>query len=422
MRRPQPAPYAATTVFDASALRGDFPALAQRSGGKPLVYLDNAATTQVPRQVLDAVRAHYEHDHGNVHRAVYALGVRATEAYEAARVKARDVLGAAEAREIVFTRGTTEAINLVAASWGRANLRAGDRVVITEMEHHANIVPWQMVCRETGAELRVAPIDERGELDLEAFARLLDERARLVAVTHVSNVLGTVNPIAEITRLAHERGAIVLVDGALAAAHVAVDVQALGCDFYAFSGHKVYGPTGIGVLYGASSILAAMPPWQGGGGMVRSVSFTETSFADPPHRFEAGTPPIAQAVGLGAALDYLGTLDRAALAAHEADLLAHAENALARVSGLRVIGSASSKVGVLSFVLDDVHPHDIGTILDDQGIAARTGHHCAQPLMASLGLPATARASFALYNTRADVDRLVEGLERVREVMGRWRA
>jgi cysteine desulfurase/selenocysteine lyase len=404
--------------FDPLRLRADFPILGRRVHGKPLVYLDNAATTHKPRPVIDAVARHYERDNANVHRSAHALGERATGAYERARRAVRDFLGAADEREVVFTRGTTESINLVAASWG-AGLGAGDEVVVTAMEHHANIVPWQLACRARGAALRVAPVTDRGELDLAALGRLLGPRTRIVALAHVSNALGTVNPVAEVAALAHRHGAVVLVDGALATAHLPIDVRALDCDFYAFSGHKVFAPTGIGVLWGRGALLDAMPPWQGGGEMILSVSFEDATYDAPPYRFEAGTPPIAGAIGLGAALDWLAALDADARAAHEADLLAYAEDALRAVPGLRLVGTAARKVGVHSFVLDGVHPHDVGTILDHHGVAIRAGHHCAQPLMARLGVPATARASFALYNTRADVDRLIDGLRAVRTVLRR---
>jgi cysteine desulfurase/selenocysteine lyase len=407
--------------FDLASLRADFPALHQRVNGKALVYLDNAATTQKPRCVIDAVARYYETDNANVRRGVHALGARATSAYEQARRLVRKSLGADDDGEIVFTRGTTESINLVAASYGRANLGEGDEVLITEMEHHANIVPWQMVCQQTGARLRVAPMNERGELILEEFARRLGPRTRIVAIVHVSNALGTVNPVREITRMGHAHGAAVLVDGAQAVAHLSVDVRDLDCDFYAFSGHKLYGPTGIGVLYGKAALLRAMPPWQGGGEMVRSVRFEETTYDEPPYKFEAGTPPIAAAIGLGEAIAYLGRLDASALAAHERGLLEYSEEALGSIEGLRIIGTAACKIGGHSFVLDDVHPHDIGTILDHEGIAIRVGHHCAQPSMDRMGVPATARTSFGMYNTRDDVDRLTDALRGVRKVMGRCR-
>ncbi len=404
----------APSGFDARTVRAEFPALRQRIHGRSLVYLDNAATTQKPHAVLAAMQQHDVRDNGNVRRGVHTLGERATAAYEAARERVRRFLGAADAREIVFTRGTTEALNLVAASFGAAHVGAGDEILVTEMEHHANIVPWQMLCRATGAVLRVAPVDERGVVDRTAFAGMLGPHTRIVAFAHVSNALGTLNPVAELAALAHAHGATVVVDGAQAVAHEPVDVTALGADFYAFSGHKVYGPTGIGVLYGRADLLAAMPPWQGGGEMVRTVAWDATTYDDPPYRFEAGTPPIAAAVGLGAALAYLEGHDGAARRAHEADLLAYAADVLARVPGLRIIGTAPEKRAGHSFVLAGVHAHDVATVLDGEGVAVRAGHHCAQPILRRFGLAATVRASFALYNTRDDVDRLSAGLDVVR--------
>jgi cysteine desulfurase/selenocysteine lyase len=403
--------------FDPDDVRADFPALAQRIGGRPLVYLDNAATTQKPRAVLAAVRRQEMRDNGNVHRGVHALGERATAAYEGARATVAAFLGAASPAEIVFTRGTTEALNLVAASHGRSVVRAGDEVVVSELEHHANIVPWQMLCRAAGATLRVAPVDDRGALDLAAFAALLGPRTRIVAVAHVANALGTLNPIAELCRLAHAHGATVVVDGAQAVAHLPVDVAALGCDFYAFSGHKLYGPTGVGVLWGRRALLDGMPPWQGGGEMVRSVTWDETTYEAPPHRFEAGTPPIGAAVGLAAALAYLARLDRGAVAAHEADLLAYAGARLGAVPGLRLVGTAPAKIGGHAFVLDGLHPHDVASVLDGEGVAVRAGHHCAQPIHRRFGVAATVRASFALYNRRADVDALVAALAAARRLL-----
>ncbi|MCC6763918.1 MAG: SufS family cysteine desulfurase [Deltaproteobacteria bacterium] len=413
-----PARPAASGAFDADAARADFPALRQRVHGRPLVYLDNAATTQKPRAVLAALRRHYVRDNANVRRGVHALGARATAAYEGARAAVARFVGAAGAGEIVFTRGATEALNLVAQSFGRTRVGAGDEVVVSEMEHHANIVPWQMLCRAVGATLRVAPVDARGVLDAAAFAEILGPRTKIVALAHVSNALGTRNPIAALAARAHAHGAIVVVDGAQAVAHVPVDVAALGCDFYAFSGHKLYGPTGIGALWGRAALLTAMPPWQGGGEMVRSVGWDEVVHEPPPHRFEAGTPPIAGAVGLAAAIGYLEALDRAALAAHERDLLAYAADALAAVPGLRMIGEAPDKIGGHSFVLAGIHAHDVATVLDGEGIAVRAGHHCAQPILQRFGVAATVRASFGLYNRRADVDRLIAGLAVVRRVFG----
>jgi len=404
------------TILDAARIRQDFPILWQRVHDKPLVYLDNAATTQKPQAVIDRMLRYYHEENANIHRGVHALSVAATDAYDAARERLRRFINAAETREIVFVRGTTEAINLVAATYGRSHVGAGDEVVISEMEHHSNIVPWQMLCEEKGARLRVVPITESGELQLEAYARLLGPRTRLVAVTHVSNALGTINPIEEIVRLAHDRGIPVLVDGAQAVAHMTVDVQAIGCDFYAFSGHKVFGPTGIGVLYGRASLLDAMPPYQGGGDMIRSVTFERTLYADIPQKFEAGTPNIAGVVGLDAAIAYLSDVGLDRVTAYEHELLAYGTEALARIEGLRLTGTAQRKAGILSFVIDDIHPHDIGTILDRDGIAIRAGHHCCQPLMARLGVPATARASLACYNTREDIDALVSSIRTAKAV------
>ncbi|MCS6816933.1 MAG: cysteine desulfurase [Blastocatellia bacterium] len=407
-----------TTSFDVRHVREDFPALWQQVNGKPLVYLDNAATTQKPRQVLEAVRRFYEEDCSNVHRGVHTLSQRATEAYERARESVRRFLNARSEQEIVFVRGTTEAINLVAHSFGRRYVRAGDEILISAMEHHSNIVPWQILCEETGARLRVAPINDAGELLLEEFERLLNPRTRLVAITHLSNALGTIVPVREIIRLAHERGIPVLLDGAQAVAHLKVDVQELDCDFYAFSGHKLYGPTGIGVLYGKAEWLEAMPPYQGGGDMISSVTFERTTYNRLPYKFEAGTPHIAGAIGLGAAIEYVTALGLEAIAAHERDLLTYATEAISGIPGVRLIGTAREKASILSFTLEGIHPHDIGTILDQEGIAIRAGHHCAQPVMERFGVPATARASFALYNTREEVDALVRALEKAREVFG----
>ena len=393
-----------------------FPILGEKVYGKPLVYLDNAATSQKPQAVIDALARFYTKDNANVHRGVHYLAERATAEYEGARAKVQRFLNAEHASEIVFVRGTTEAINLVAQTYGKAHVGAGDEVLITAMEHHSNIVPWQMLCDEKGARLRVAPINDAGELLLDEFERLIGPKTRLVAVTHVSNVLGTLNPIRRIVEMAHARGARVLVDGAQAAPHLEVDVQALGCDFYALSGHKMYGPTGIGVLYGRRDLLEEMPPYQGGGDMILSVSFEKTVYNKPPQKFEAGTPNMADAVGLGAAIDFLAGLDRDALAAHEQEVLAYGIRALREIPGLRLIGTARAKASVLSFMLDGIHPHDIATILDREGIAIRAGHHCAQPLMKRLGVAATARASLACYSTRHDIDALVAGLRKVQEV------
>jgi cysteine desulfurase/selenocysteine lyase len=403
-------------ALNVERLRAEFPILVTSVRGKPLVYLDNAATSQKPRAVIEALHHYYEHENANVHRGVYYLSERATTAYETAREKARAFLNAREAREIVFVRGTTEAINLVASSWGRRFLGSGDEVLISAMEHHSNIVPWQLICEERGAVLRVIPMNGRGELLLDACEDLLGERTKLVAVSHVSNSLGTVNPIRQITRMARSRGVPVLVDGAQGAPHLPLDVQDLECDFYTVSGHKMFGPTGIGILYGRSSLLEAMPPYQGGGDMIKSVTFAKTTFADLPAKFEAGTPHVAGAIGLGAAIDYLSNLDREALAAHETDLVAYATARLLEVPGLQVVGTAEHKVGVVSFVLDGIHAHDVGTIVDQEGVAIRTGHHCTQPVMDFFGVAATARASVAFYNTRADIDALVAAVRRVQAV------
>jgi len=406
-------------AFDVERVRVDFPLLSQRvADGRPLVYLDNAATTQKPRQVIDAIARFYAEDNANIHRGVYDLCERATRLYEGARTTAQRFVGAADAREIVFVRGTTEAVNLVAQSFCRPRLGPGDEVVVSAIEHHSNIVPWQLVCEERGARLRVIPMNARGELELGRLEDLLGPRTRMLAVTHVSNALGTVNPVKAIVARAHARGVPVLVDGAQGAPHLKVDVRDIGCDFYTVSGHKVFGPTGVGVLYGRLDHLEAMPPYQGGGDMIRSVSFERTTFAAPPARFEAGTPNIAGAVGFAAALDYLAQFRWEEIEAHEAALLAHATEALGAIPGLRVIGTAAEKVGVVSFVLEGAHAHDVGTIVDEDGIALRTGHHCAQPVMDAFGIPATARASFAFYNTHAEIDALAAALTRVREVLG----
>jgi cysteine desulfurase / selenocysteine lyase len=394
----------------------DFPALAARVHGRPLVYLDNAATTQVPRAVMERMTRFVGKGRANVHRGVHALAEQASAAYEGARATARAFLGARHAHEVIFVRGATEAINLVARTFGQAHVRPGDEVLVTGLEHHSNIVPWQMLCEQTGAHLRAAPITDEGELDLDGFSRLLSPRTRLVAVTHVSNAIGTITPVRAIVDLAHAAGATVLVDGAQAAAHLPIDVRALGCDFYALSGHKCYGPTGIGLLYGRAELLDEMPPFMGGGDMVSSVSFERTSYAPVPRRFEAGTPNLEGAVGLAAAFEYLAKFDRTALYAHEQDLLTYATEQLSGLPGLRLIGRARHKTPIVAFVLAGVHAHDVGTIVDRQGVALRTGHHCAQPLHDRFGLPATARASLALYNTRADVDALVRALDSVQEV------
>lgn len=398
-------------AYDLAAIRAQFPALHQDVHGKPLVWLDTAATSQKPQGVIDAVAHYYAHDNANVHRGVHALAERATRAFEDARTTTARFLNAAEAREVIFTRGTTEAINLVANSFG-ASLRAGDEIILSNLEHHSNIVPWQLLRERTGIAIRVIPINDAGELDLDAFRALLSERTRLVSVVHVSNALGTVNPIAEIVRLAHAAGAKVLVDGAQALSHVPVDVQALDVDFYAFSGHKAYAPTGIGGLYGKAALLSAMPPWMGGGDMIDRVTFEYTTFAEIPARFEARTPNVGGAVGLGAALKWVEANVRPAAFAHEDDVLRYGTAALQAIPGLRIVGTAAQKVAVLSFVVDGVHPHDLASVLDRQGVAIRTGHHCTQPLMDRLGVTATARASLGCYSGRSDVDRLVVALEK----------
>ena len=404
------------TELDVQRIRDDFPVLRTLVHGKPLIYLDNAATTQKPQQVVDRLVRYYTHENANVHRGVHLLSERATDAYEEARRTVARFLNAADPKEIVFVRGTTEAINLVVQTYGRGHVGQGDEVVITVMEHHSNIVPWQMLCEEKGARLRIVPMTDEGELRLDAYEALLSDRTRMVAVSHVSNALGTVNPIRTIAALAHARGVPVLVDGAQAVAHMPVDVQALDCDFYTFSGHKLFGPTGIGVLYGKAALLDAVPPYQGGGDMISSVTFERTLYNVLPYKFEAGTPDIAGAVGLAAAIEYVETVGLDRIGAHERELTAYATRALTDVPGLRLTGTAPEKGGILAFVLDGVHPHDVGTILDREGVAIRTGHHCCQPLMARLGVAATSRASLALYNTREEIDVLVGALARVREV------
>jgi cysteine desulfurase/selenocysteine lyase len=408
----------AAVRFDVHRVREDFPILTQRMHGRPLVYLDNANTTQKPRAVLDAMQAFYEQYNANIHRATYLLSERATAAFEGARVALQRFVNAADSHEIVLTRGCTDGINLVAQSWGRTNLGPGDEVLLSWLEHHSNIVPWQLVCDQTGARLRVVPIDDRGELIMDEFDRLLSERTRIVAIGHVSNALGTVNPVQEIARKAHAAGAIVLVDGAQATAHMDVDVRAIGADFYAFSGHKMFGPTGTGVLYGRAGLLEQMPPYQGGGDMIASVSFEKTTYNVVPYKFEAGTPNIAGIIGLGAAVQYLQGLDRAAAREHEDELLAAATDRVRAIPGVRVVGEARQKSSVLSFVMEGIHPHDIGTVLDREGVAIRTGQHCAQPVMDRYGVAATARASFAFYNTLGEVDALADALGRAREMFG----
>jgi cysteine desulfurase/selenocysteine lyase len=400
-------------AYDVEAIRRDFPILSETVYGKPLVYLDNAASAQKPRAVIDAERDVYEKCYANIHRGVHFMSVHATDAYDAAREKARGFLNAREAHEILFVRGTTEAVNLVAQTYGRSHVGPGDEVLITGLEHHSNIVPWQLLCEEKGATLCVAPITDAGEVDLVAMEKLLSPRTKIVSIAHLSNALGTVLPVRRIVEMAHARGVPVFVDGAQAAPRMPVDVQALDCDFYAFSSHKIYGPTGVGVLYGKTALLEAMPPYQGGGDMIRSVTFEKTTFNALPYKFEAGTPNIAGGIAFGAALDYVGRIGLPAIAAHEHDLLAYATEAVSEIPGLTIVGTARDKAGVLSFVLDGVHPHDIGTVLDREGIAIRTGHHCAQPVMDRFGLAATARASFGLYNRREEVDALVAALHKV---------
>lgn len=401
--------------LDVMRLRQDFPILSRQVHGKPLVYLDNAATTQKPQCVIDCEADYYARFNANIHRGVHQLSQEATTAYEAARDTVQRFINAAQREEIVFVRGTTEAINLVAASFGQ-RLQADDEILITEMEHHSNIVPWQLLCERSGALLRVAPIDDTGELIWEEFERQLTPRTRVVSVTHLSNALGSINPLKEIIVLAHAQGAMVLVDGAQAVAHLAVDVQALDCDFYVFSGHKLYGPTGVGVLYGKAALLESMPPYQGGGDMISQVTFARTTYQAPPFRFEAGTPNIAGGIALAAAINYVSGVGLPAVAAHEAGLLAYATQLAQAQPGMRLVGTARNKASILSFVLEGVHPHDAGTILDHEGVAVRTGHHCAMPVMAHFGVPATVRASFALYNTHAEVDQLFLALHKVWEV------
>jgi cysteine desulfurase/selenocysteine lyase len=413
--RPRLAP---APTFDVAAVRRDFPILAQRRNGKPLIYLDSAASAQKPRAVLDAIDDCYERYYANVHRGVHWLSQQSTDAFEEARETVRRFLNAPDVCEVVFVRGTTEAVNLVASSWGRRNVGPGDEVLISELEHHSNLVPWQALCEERGARLVVAPIDDRGEIVLEELERRLTDRTRIVAIAHVSNSLGTINPVREIVDLAHAAGALVFLDGAQAAPHLRIDVQALGCDFYAFSGHKAFGPTGIGVLWGRMELLSAMPPYQFGGEMIRTVTFEKTEWAPVPHKFEAGTPDIAGAVGLSAALRYLESHDRDAVAAHEAALLAEATRRFEAQPDIHILGTARHKTALVSFVMDGVHAHDLGTILDEEGIAVRTGHHCAQPVMKHFGVAASARASFALYNTLDEVAALDGALDRVREVFG----
>src|SRR5690349_14341254 len=410
------APAKTSRSFNVERIRGDFPVLHQTVNGKPLIYLDNAASSQVPQVVIDRGSIYLEQEHSNIHRGVHYLSQKATTAYEGAREKVKRFINAREARECIFVRGATEGINLVMYGYGRKFIGAGDEIIISAMEHHSNIVPWQMLCEEKGAKLRVIPMNDRGELILEEYEKLLGPRTRMVAVAHVSNALGTINPVRQIIEMAHRVGSLTLIDGAQAAPHMPVDVQALDSDFYTFSGHKVFGPTGIGILHGKMKLLNAMPPYQGGGDMIRTVTFEKTTYNEVPYKFEAGTPNIAGGIGLGAALDYMTHIGLDKIAAYEHDLLVYGTEALAQIPGLRMIGTAREKAAVLSFVIEGIHPHDIGTVLDRQGIAVRTGHHCAQPVMDRYQVPATTRASLAFYNTTAEIDALVDGLKKVKEI------
>jgi cysteine desulfurase / selenocysteine lyase len=407
---------AVQTPFDVAKLREDFPVLKQLIHGRPLIYLDNAATAQKPQSVIDAIVKFYAVDCANIHRGVHELSQRSTKTYEQTRTKVKKFLNARHQHEIIFVRGTTEGINLVTQTWGRTNVKAGDEIIIAGLEHHSNIVPWQMLCEETGALLRVIPIDDRGDLLLDEYAKLLNPRTRMVAIGHVSNALGTINPARQIIEMAHSAGALTLVDGAQAVPHMKVDLQELDADFYAFSGHKLFGPTGIGVLYGKTDLLNAMPPYQGGGDMIRTVTFEKTTYNDLPYKFEAGTPDIAGGIGLGAAVDYVNHVGIENIAAYEHELLLYGTEAISQIPGLRIIGTAREKAAVISFVMEGIHPHDIGTVLDEMGIAVRTGHHCAQPVMDRYQIPATTRASFAFYNTTAEIDSLVAGLHKVKEI------
>jgi cysteine desulfurase/selenocysteine lyase len=400
--------------FNAQRVRADFPILSQEINGQPLVYLDNGATTQKPNAVIDAICHYYQHDNSNVHRGAHTLSDRATGVFEQARKDVQSFLNAAGTEEIIWTKGTTEAVNLVAFSWGLENLKSGDQVLVSYMEHHANIVPWQMVCDKTGAELIAMPVDDEGDIHLDQLSDLLTSRVKFVSLAHVSNALGTVNPVQDIVDKAHAVGALVMIDGAQAVAHWSIDVQLLNCDFYAFSGHKLYGPTGIGVLYGKAALLNEMTPFMGGGEMIETVTFQKTTFNKLPYKFEPGTPNIAGAVGLGAAINYLNDLDREAVASHEEDVLDYAVAKAKQTEGLRIVGNAKHRAGVLSFVIDGTHPHDIGTLLDQQGVAVRTGNHCAMPIMERMGVSGTVRASFAMYNTREDVEALFNAIEKIR--------
>lgn len=404
------------TVLDIEQIRADFPILSQQVHGKPLVYLDNAATAQKPNQVIETIDQYYRQYNSNIHRGVHTLSERGTAAYEKARITIRDFINARSEKEIILLRGTTEAINLVAQSYGRSRLSEGDEIIISQMEHHSNIVPWQIVSEQTGASLKVIPINDAGELIMDEYRKLLTDKTRLVAIGHISNALGSINPIKEIIDLAHEHGALAFIDGAQAVPHTAVDVQALDCDFYAFSGHKLFGPTGTGVLYGKQALLEDMPPYQAGGDMIKMVTLEKTLYNDLPHKFEAGTPHIAGVIGLGAAIEYVNNIGLQAIAAYEHELLDYATEAITTVKGLRIIGTAANKVSVLSFIMDNIHPHDLGTILDHAGIAIRTGHHCAMPVMQHFQIPATARASIAFYNTKQEIDCLVQGIEYAKKV------
>jgi len=413
-----PVKHALKMDFNVDDIRQDFPILQQKINGNPLVYLDNGATSQKPRAVIDAISRYYLLDNANIHRGIHTLSERATSEYEKVRQTVREFINASYGHEVIFVRGATEAINLVAQTYGRASIHEGDEIIVSTMEHHSNIVPWQMLCEQTGAILKVVSINDAGELELSDFEQIFTRRTKLVALTHVSNALGTINPIKSLIHLSHTHGVPVLIDGAQAVPHQSIDVQDLDCDFYVFSGHKMYAPTGVGVLYAKEAILNAMPPYQGGGEMIRQVSFKKTEYSGLPHRFEAGTPNIAGVIGLGVAIEYLNRIGMAQIEKHEQGLLAYATAELNEISGLRIIGTASKKAAVISFVMDEIHPHDIGTVLDASGIAIRAGHHCAMPLMDYLGLPATARASFGLYNTREEIDALVKGLHHVNEVFG----
>jgi len=406
------------TTFPVEKIRADFPILGEKIRGKDLVYLDNAASCQKPNAVIDSISHVYRHDYANIHRGVHTLSVRATDKFEAAREKVRGFINATSTKEIIFVRGATEAINLIAQTYGKANIKAGDEILITDMEHHSNIVPWQMLCEQTGAVLKVAPMNVQGELIYEAFEALLNDKTQLVAVVHMSNALGTINPVKKMIDAAHAKGIPVMLDGAQAIPHLSVNVQELDCDFYVFSGHKLYGPSGIGVMYGKQALLEAMPPYQGGGDMIKTVSFEQSTYAGLPHKFEAGTPNIADVIGLGAAIDYINEIGMADIAAYEAELLTYATQQANKIKGLRIIGEAKDKGAILSFVLDKIHPHDIGTMLDSLGIAIRAGHHCAMPVMDFYGVPATARASFAMYNTKEEIDVLMNGIASLIEVFG----